>query len=177
MAEKCSRQFRAAKYAESEKTGLNFTLLATPAEGLSGRDPVPADRAPEGQKPNRRELWALVSTPEQMEAAAASDCSCIVIDGDFLPPARLCAGGCGERKQGDELFPAEGAGQDPSGRDFFWISRRSGISMISSVRAKLSNENFVAHAPAAVIENERKKEADSLSKIESLESKLKALKK
>ena len=48
---------------------------------------------------------------------------------------------------------------------------------LQGVRAKLSNENFVAPAPAAVIENERKKEADSLSKIESLESKLKALKK
>ncbi len=48
---------------------------------------------------------------------------------------------------------------------------------LQGVRAKLANENFVAHAPAAVIENERKKEADSLSKIESLESKLKALKK
>ena len=48
---------------------------------------------------------------------------------------------------------------------------------LQGVRAKLANQNFVAHAPAAVIENERKKEADSLSKIESLESKLKALKK
>ena len=36
--------------------------------------------------------------------------------------------------------------------------------------------NFVEHAPAAVIENERKKEADTLSRIESLESKLKQLK-
>jgi valyl-tRNA synthetase len=48
---------------------------------------------------------------------------------------------------------------------------------LQGVRAKLANENFVAHAPAAVIENERKKEADSLSKIESLEAKLKSLKK
>jgi len=46
---------------------------------------------------------------------------------------------------------------------------------LAGVRGKLSNERFVAHAPAAVIENERKKEADSLSKIESLESQLKAL--
>ena len=47
---------------------------------------------------------------------------------------------------------------------------------LAGVRGKLANERFVAHAPAAVIENERKKEADSLSKIESLESQLKALK-
>jgi valyl-tRNA synthetase len=47
---------------------------------------------------------------------------------------------------------------------------------LAGVRGKLSNERFVANAPAAVIENERKKEADSLSKIESLESQLKALK-
>ncbi|MBQ3873652.1 MAG: valine--tRNA ligase [Bacteroidales bacterium] len=47
---------------------------------------------------------------------------------------------------------------------------------LQGVRSKLSNERFVANAPAAVIENERKKEADSLSKIESLEAKLKQLK-
>jgi valyl-tRNA synthetase len=47
---------------------------------------------------------------------------------------------------------------------------------LQGVRSKLSNERFVANAPAAVIENERKKEADSLSKIESLKSQLKVLK-
>ena len=46
---------------------------------------------------------------------------------------------------------------------------------LAGVRAKLSNERFTAHAPEAVIANERKKEADSLSKIESYESQLKAL--
>ena len=47
---------------------------------------------------------------------------------------------------------------------------------LQGVRGKLSNERFVANAPAAVIENERKKEADALSKIESLEAKVKQLK-
>ena len=47
---------------------------------------------------------------------------------------------------------------------------------LASVRAKLANEKFVAHAPEAVIANERKKEADALSRIESLEKQLKALK-
>ena len=47
---------------------------------------------------------------------------------------------------------------------------------LEGVRKKLSNERFVANAPAAVIENERKKEADALSRIESIESQLKALK-
>ena len=46
---------------------------------------------------------------------------------------------------------------------------------LQSVRKKLANENFVAHAPEKVVANERKKEADSLSKIESYESQLKAL--
>ena len=45
-----------------------------------------------------------------------------------------------------------------------------------SVRAKLSNEKFVAHAPAAVIEVERKKEADALARIEALEASLASLK-
>ena len=47
---------------------------------------------------------------------------------------------------------------------------------LKSVRAKLCNAGFVAHAPAAVIENEKKKEADSLSKIESINAQLKQLK-
>ena len=46
---------------------------------------------------------------------------------------------------------------------------------LESVRRKLSNESFVAHAPEKVVATERKKEADSLSKIESYESQLKAL--
>ena len=47
---------------------------------------------------------------------------------------------------------------------------------LAGVRAKLSNEKFVAHAPEAVIANERKKEADSLARIEALEASLNALK-
>ena len=47
---------------------------------------------------------------------------------------------------------------------------------LESVRKKLSNESFVAHAPEKVVAIERKKEADSLSKIEGYESQLKALK-
>lgn len=46
---------------------------------------------------------------------------------------------------------------------------------LASVRKKLSNESFLAHAPAKVVEMEKKKEADSLAKIESLTSQLNAL--
>ena len=46
---------------------------------------------------------------------------------------------------------------------------------LEGVRRKLSNGNFVAHAPEKVIEMERKKEADALSRIESYEAALKAL--
>ena len=47
---------------------------------------------------------------------------------------------------------------------------------LAGVRAKLSNERFTAHAPEAVVAMERKKEADALSKIEILETKIKQLK-
>ena len=47
---------------------------------------------------------------------------------------------------------------------------------LDSVRKKLSNERFVANAPEAVVAVERKKEADSLSKIESITAALNALK-
>lgn len=47
---------------------------------------------------------------------------------------------------------------------------------LASVRGKLSNDKFVAHAPAAVIETERKKESDALARIEALEASLASLK-
>ncbi len=43
---------------------------------------------------------------------------------------------------------------------------------LQSVRSKLSNEKFVSGAPAKVIENERKKEVDALSKISMLEQRI-----
>ncbi|WP_299778731.1 valine--tRNA ligase [uncultured Formosa sp.] len=47
---------------------------------------------------------------------------------------------------------------------------------LKSVQKKLSNERFVAGAPEQVIANERKKEADAIAKIETLQSSLASLK-
>ena len=46
---------------------------------------------------------------------------------------------------------------------------------LASVQKKLSNERFVGNAPAIVIENEKKKEADALAKIEVLEESIRSL--
>jgi len=46
---------------------------------------------------------------------------------------------------------------------------------LASVRKKLSNEKFVNSAPAQVVDIERKKEADALAKIETLEKAIKAI--
>ncbi len=46
---------------------------------------------------------------------------------------------------------------------------------LASVQKKLSNERFVSNAPEQVIENERKKEADALAKIEVIEQSLRSL--
>jgi valyl-tRNA synthetase len=46
---------------------------------------------------------------------------------------------------------------------------------LASVDKKLSNEKFVAGAPPAVIETERKKKADAEAKIKSYEDALKNL--
>jgi len=43
---------------------------------------------------------------------------------------------------------------------------------LASVRKKLSNEKFVNSAPAQVVDTERKKEADALAKIETLEKEI-----
>ena len=43
---------------------------------------------------------------------------------------------------------------------------------VKSIEKKLGNERFVQNAPAAVVENERKKLADGLSRIKMLEESL-----
>ena len=48
---------------------------------------------------------------------------------------------------------------------------------LMGVRKKLSNENFVAHAPEKVVALERKKESDSVEKIATLKATLEELKK
>ncbi len=48
-------------------------------------------------------------------------------------------------------------------------------NFLENVRKKLGNASFVAHAPEAVVALERKKEQDSLSKIESLENTINTL--
>ncbi len=48
---------------------------------------------------------------------------------------------------------------------------------LAGVRKKLGNENFLAHAPEAVVSRERKKESDAMEKIETLKAQLEELKK
>lgn len=48
---------------------------------------------------------------------------------------------------------------------------------LMGIRKKLGNENFVAHAPEAVIARERKKESDSVEKIAALKQTIEDLKK
>jgi len=54
------------------------------------------------------------------------------------------------------------------------IKRYEGF--LRGVNAKLSNEKFVANAPAQVVELERKKLADATTKIENLQQRLSSLK-
>ena len=49
-------------------------------------------------------------------------------------------------------------------------------NFLASIEKKLSNENFVAHAPQKVVDMERKKQSDTLSKINTLRETLKNLK-
>ena len=47
---------------------------------------------------------------------------------------------------------------------------------LNGVKKKLANENFVSHAPEAVVAKERKKQSDAEEKIAAIEESLKALK-
>ena len=47
---------------------------------------------------------------------------------------------------------------------------------LAGIKKKLSNENFVAHAPEAVVARERKKQSDSENKIAALKESIAALK-
>ena len=47
---------------------------------------------------------------------------------------------------------------------------------LATVEKKLANERFVANAPEAVVAGERKKQADALSRIETLTAAIDALK-
>ena len=46
---------------------------------------------------------------------------------------------------------------------------------LKSVEKKLSNERFVQNAKAEIVDNERKKQADAVSKIASLKENINAL--
>ena len=48
---------------------------------------------------------------------------------------------------------------------------------LRGVMAKLSNERFVANAPAAVVENERNKQRDAEAKLAAIRERMTALKK
>ena len=48
--------------------------------------------------------------------------------------------------------------------------------MVFGIQKKLSNERFVSNAPEKVITLERKKESDTLAKIETIKSSLASLK-
>ena len=50
------------------------------------------------------------------------------------------------------------------------IARYEGF--LKGVNAKLGNERFVANAPAAVVENERKKQSDATQKLANLRERL-----
>jgi len=49
--------------------------------------------------------------------------------------------------------------------------------LFTAERKKLSNEKFVSSAPAAVVDIERKKEADALAKIATIEKAIDTLSK
>ncbi|MBQ6821966.1 MAG: valine--tRNA ligase, partial [Bacteroidales bacterium] len=71
--------------------------------------------------------------------------------------------------------PLEGLVDTSAEKDKIQAELEHQRKFLAGVRAKLSNESFVSRAPQAVVDTERKKEADALSRIEALEASLKSL--
>ncbi len=75
--------------ASNEKRHKSSAAGQVFAEAEQGSGDSPETAFQSGQA-----LWALVSTRAQMEAAAAAGASCILLDGEFDPPAENSTGLC-----------------------------------------------------------------------------------
>jgi valyl-tRNA synthetase len=76
----------------------------------------------------------------------------------------------------DEVYLPVGENADPEAeRDKISKELEYTRGFLKSVEAKLSNERFVSNAKAEVVEMERKKRQDAISRIQMLESQLDAI--
>ena len=79
-------------------------------------------------------------------------------------------------KSNEYFIPREGAVDVESELKKLESELEYQTGFLKSVQAKLSNERFVSNAPEQVVALERKKEADALAKIKTIENSIEALK-
>jgi valyl-tRNA synthetase len=86
------------------------------------------------------------------------------------------AGAASFRVRSSEYFiPLVGAIDTEAELEKLAAELKQAKGFLISVQKKLGNERFVAGAPDEVVALEKKKEADALAKIETIESSMKAL--
>ena len=76
------KQDHGGSFLTEEKGDRSGGLLSEEKQHRSGRSLSNNNKA---ERRGRQELWALVSTRTQMEAAVSAGCDCILNDGDFDP--------------------------------------------------------------------------------------------
>ena len=76
------KQDHGGSFLTEEKGDRSGGLLSEEKQDRSGRSLSNNNKA---ERRGRQELWALVSTRTQMEAAVSAGCDCILNDGDFDP--------------------------------------------------------------------------------------------
>lgn len=79
-------------------------------------------------------------------------------------------------KSSEYFIPLAGAVDAEAELEKLAIELKHAKGFLMSVQKKLSNQRFIAGAPQDVVSLEKKKEADALAKIETLEASIKALK-
>jgi valyl-tRNA synthetase len=87
------------------------------------------------------------------------------------------AGAASYRVKSNEYFiPLEGNIDVAAELEKLEAELKRAKGFLIGVQKKLGNERFVSNAPDAVVAIEKKKEADALAKIDTIEASMKALK-
>lgn len=141
----------------------------TTSEIISG---VRAIRNEKGISPKEQlELYATANSLEEFNSALVEKLGNVIIKGGETFPEKGFTFRVGTY---EFLIPVSENIDLEAEKEKLMKEKEYLEGFLNSVRKKLSNEKFVNGAPEAVVNAERKKEADALAKIAQIEEQLKS---